>query len=183
MINSLSGFKAANLVATINTAGLTNLAIFSSAVHIGANPPLLGLVSRPHSVPRHTLENIMATEQFTINHVNSMIYKQAHQTSARYRTQSEFEVTGLTPEFIPDFKAPFVQEANIKIGLSLADIIDIKINNTKMIIGQIEWISLPQDSVEQDGKINLEIADTIAISGLDTYHKTQQIERLAYAKP
>lgn len=183
MINSLSGFKAANLVATINTAGLTNLAIFSSAVHIGANPPLLGLVSRPHSVPRHTLENIMATEQFTINHVNSMIYKQAHQTSARYRTQSEFEATGLTPEFIPDFKAPFVQEANIKIGLSLADIIDIKINNTKMIIGQIEWISLPQNSVEQDGKINLEIADTIAISGLDTYHKTQQIERLAYAKP
>ena len=86
LINSLSGFKAANLVATINTAGLTNMAIFSSAVHIGANPPLLGLVSRPHSVPRHTLENIMATEQFTINHVNSMIYKQAHQTSARYRT-------------------------------------------------------------------------------------------------
>lgn len=183
MINSLSGFKSANLVGTINTANLTNLAIFSSAVHIGANPPLMGIISRPHSVPRHTLENIIATEQFTINHINSNIYKQGHQTAARYRNQSEFEATNLTPEFIADFKAPFVQEANIKIGLSLADIIDIRLNNTKMIIGKIEWITLPQSCIEQDGKINLETADTVAISGLDTYHNTQQIERLPYAKP
>ena len=183
MINSLSGFKSANLVGTINTESLTNVAIFSSAVHIGANPPLMGIISRPNTVPRHTLENIIATEQFTINHVHSKIYQQAHQTSARYNTQSEFEATNLTPEFINNFKAPFVQEANIKIGLSLADIIDIHLNNTKMIIGKIEWISLPQNCVEQDGKINLETADTVVISGLDTYHKTTQIERLPYAKP
>lgn len=182
LINSLSGFKSANLVGTINTEGLTNVAVFSSAVHIGANPPLMGIISRPHSVPRHTLENIIETEQFTINHINSDIYKQAHQTSARY-SKSEFEATGLTPAFTDNFKAPFVQEATIKIGLSLADIIDIKLNDTKMIIGKIEWISLPQNAIENDGKINLEIAKTIAISGLDTYHNTQQIERLPYAKP
>lgn len=178
----MSGFKAANLVGTINTTQLTNLAIFSSAVHIGANPPLIGIISRPNTVPRHTLENIMAIEQFTINHINSAIYQQAHQTAARY-TKSEFEATELTPQFISNFKAPFVQEANIKIGLSLADIIDIKLNNTKMIIGKVEWILLPQNSIESDGKINLEIAKTIAISGLDTYHTTNQIQRLPYAKP
>lgn len=143
----------------------------------------MGIISRPNIVPRHTLENIIATKHFTINHVNSSIYKQAHQTAARYETQSEFEATNLTPSFIPDFKAPFVAESSIKIGLSLADIIDIKLNNTKMIIGKIEWVFLPKNCIEEDGKINLETVDTIAISGLDTYHKTQEIERLPYAKP
>lgn len=183
LINSLSGFKSANLVGTINSEGLTNLAIFSSAVHIGANPPLMSIISRPDSVPRHTLENIVTSEKFTINHVNEAIFRQAHQTSARYKNISEFEATQLTPEFLNDFEAPFVKEAHIKIGLSLADIIPIKINNTKMIIGKVEWIYLPENSIEKDGKINLETAGTIAISGLDTYHKTQQIERLPYAKP
>ena len=183
LINSLSGFKSANLVGTINNKGLTNLAIFSSAVHIGANPPLMSIISRPDSAPRHTLENIIASEKFTINHVNEAIFRQAHQTSARYNNISEFEATQLTPEFLHDFEAPFVKEAHIKIGLSLADIIPIKINNTKMIIGKIEWVYLPENNIEKDGKINLEAAGTIAISGLDTYHKTQQIEKLPYAKP
>ena len=182
LINSLSGFKSANLVGTSNNEGLTNLAIFSSAVHIGAAPPLMSIISRPDSVTRHTLENIIATEKFTINHVNVDIYKQAHQTSGRYQNISEFDATQLTPEFINDFEAPFVKEAKIKIGLSLAEIIPIKLNNTKMIIGKVEWIIIPQESIEHDGKINLESAGTIAISGLDTYHKTQQIERLPYAK-
>ncbi|MFT5832940.1 MAG: flavin reductase (DIM6/NTAB) family NADH-FMN oxidoreductase RutF [Cognaticolwellia sp.] len=181
-VNSLTGFKSANLIGTANQDGSTNLAIFSSVIHIGASPPLVGMISRPHSVPRHTLENILATKQFTINHVNSTIFKAAHQTSARYESQSEFDATGLTAEYLQGFKAPFVKEANIKIGLSLADIIDIKINNTKLIIGQIEWVALPENIVEMDGKLNIEMANSIAISGLNTYHQTEEMERLPYAK-
>ena len=37
-INSLSGFKSANLVGTVNAKGQTNLAIMSSAVHLGSSP-------------------------------------------------------------------------------------------------------------------------------------------------
>jgi len=51
-INSLSGFKSANLVGTANTQKQSNLAIVSSVVHLGANPPLLSMVMRPRSVPR-----------------------------------------------------------------------------------------------------------------------------------
>lgn len=39
LINSLSEFKSLNLIGTINNQGQTNLAIFNSVVHIGANPP------------------------------------------------------------------------------------------------------------------------------------------------
>ena len=55
-INSLSGIKSANLIGTKDSNNQTNLAIFSSIIHIGSNPPLLGFINRPHSVERHTLE-------------------------------------------------------------------------------------------------------------------------------
>jgi flavin reductase (DIM6/NTAB) family NADH-FMN oxidoreductase RutF len=182
LINSLSGFKSANLIGTQDENGQSNVAIFTSVVHIGANPPLMGFISRPHSVPRHTLENIIGTKEFTINHVAEQFIEKAHQTAARYSI-SEFEATNLSPEFLNGIAAPFVKEAAIKIGLSLADIVDIKINNTKMIIGKVEYIVLPKSMIAKDGKVNIEAAKTVAVSGLDTYHKTAELARFSYAKP
>lgn len=100
LINSLSGFKSANLIGTRNLENQLNLAIFSSVCHIGANPALMGFIHRPTSVERHTFENIVATEEFTINAISSSFIEQAHQTAARYkRSESEFEKVGLHPFF------------------------------------------------------------------------------------
>lgn len=41
LINSLSGFKSANLIGTQDKLGNTNLAIVSSVFHLGAHPPLV----------------------------------------------------------------------------------------------------------------------------------------------
>jgi flavin reductase (DIM6/NTAB) family NADH-FMN oxidoreductase RutF len=62
-INSISGFKSVALIGTTDSKSQTNLAIFSSIIHIGANPPLLGFVVRPDSVERHTLENIFRNKR------------------------------------------------------------------------------------------------------------------------
>ena len=69
LTNSLSGFKSANLIGTISKEGKTNLAIFNSVIHVGANPPLMGLLMRPVSDERHTYTNIKETNHFTINHI------------------------------------------------------------------------------------------------------------------
>ena len=37
LINSVTGYKPANLIGTINDEGITNVAIFSSVVHLGSN--------------------------------------------------------------------------------------------------------------------------------------------------
>ena len=58
LINSASGFKPLVLLATHNSQNIDNLAVFSQLIHLGANPPLLGVLFRPDSVPRHTLENL-----------------------------------------------------------------------------------------------------------------------------
>lgn len=183
-MNSLSGFKSASLIGTIDNQNNTNLAIFSSVIHLGSNPALVGFINRPDSVDRHTFENILATNCFTINHINKSIYKQAHQTSARYpKDVSEFDATGLTTEYIKDFKAPFVKESHIKYALEFVEKHELKINGTILVIGKVIDVILPESCLLSDGAIDIEMAETIAISGLDSYHTTNKIARLSYAKP
>jgi flavin reductase (DIM6/NTAB) family NADH-FMN oxidoreductase RutF len=183
-INSISGFRSVALIGSIDTQGQTNLAIFSSIVHIGSNPPLLGFIMRPDSVERHTLTNIMDTGYYTINHINSSMYEKAHQTSARYpKAVSEFDATQLTPQFKEGFMAPFVAESHIQIGMEFKERVPIQINQTSMIIGEIKWVHYPDHCLLEDGFIDIEKAGTITSSGVDSYHTTQLLQKLEYAKP
>jgi len=184
LINSVGGFKSVCLIGTSNETAQSNLAIFNSIVHIGANPPLIGFMMRPDSVERHTLANILSTGYYTINHINESIYKQAHQTSARYpREVSEFDATGLTPVYKNEFKAPFVAESRIQLGVEFKERINLTINNTILIVGEIKEMYFPRHCLQTDGYLDIEKAGTIACTGLDGYHTTQSIERLPYAKP
>ena len=184
LINSLGGFKSVSLVGTSDLEGNTNLAIFSSIFHIGANPPLIGLIFRPSPPERNTFNNIINTGYFTLNHINESIYKKAHQTSARYdQDVSEFEKTGLTPEFKDHFFAPYVSESKIQLGIEFKEKVPISVNNTTLIIGEIIQIYIPEDSLNVDGFVDIEKANSITCSGLDSYHKTVQLDRLSYAKP
>jgi flavin reductase (DIM6/NTAB) family NADH-FMN oxidoreductase RutF len=184
LINSISGFRSVALIGTIDTQGQTNLAIFSSIVHLGSNPPLLGFIMRPDSVERHTLSNIMETGHYTINHIHQNMYEQAHQTSARYpKNVSEFDAAQLTPQFKDGFMAPFVKESHIQIGMEFKERIEISINQTSMIIGEIKFVHYPANCLLEDGFIDIEKAGTITSAGLDSYHTTQLLQRLQYAKP
>lgn len=183
-INSLSGFKSANLIGTCNAEGLTNLSLFSSAVHLGADPALIGLISRPDSVARDTLENIRAIGEYTINHVHTEIYQQAHQCSARYPSDvSEFDACGLTPCYFNGARAPAVLESHIKMLLSLEEIIPIPSNGSLMIIGAIKKADVPIDAIYESGSIDISSEKTVAISSLACYHNAAPINQLSYAKP
>lgn len=184
LINSVGGFKSVCLIGTADKQGNTNLAIFSSVVHIGANPPLISFIMRPDSVERHTLANILETSVYTINHVNERIYQQAHQTSAKYPKEvSEFDATGLTREYKNDCKAPFVKESAVQLAVDFKERIDLTINGTLLIIGEIRDLYFPEDCLQEDGYLDIEKAGTVSCTGLDSYHTTQRLKRLQYAKP
>lgn len=182
LINSLTGFKSVALIGTQSKAGTTNVAIFSQIIHVGANPPLLGILFRPHTVPRHTLENILATRDFTINHIQASFVRQAHHTSANWDS-SEFDACGFTPQYSRNLSAPYVQQANIKIGLQLAERKDLDTNGTVFIVGAVQELMLPGEVIAPDGYVDLEQAGSLTCSGLDAYHQTQKVVRLSYAKP
>lgn len=184
LINSITGYKSASLIGTKSKAGISNVAVFSSVTHIGSNPPLIGFITRPTTVARNTYDNIKETGFYTINHINQHIIEDAHHTSAKYPKEiSEFDKTNLNPEFRGDFYAPYVQEAVVKIGLAFREEIPIKLNDTLLIIGEIQEITFPELYQGEDGFLDLNAAQTVCISGLDAYHSPQQLERFAYARP
>jgi|GWRWMinimDraft_12_1066020.scaffolds.fasta_scaffold20742_2 flavin reductase (DIM6/NTAB) family NADH-FMN oxidoreductase RutF len=183
-INSLGGFKSVILIGTKNKNGQENLAIFNSLIHLGANPALCAFIVRPDLSPRHTLENILETKFYTINHLNENIYKAAHQSSARYpKEKSEFEAVGLKSEQKDTFFAPFVKDSLIKFGCEFVQKIPIELNGTTLIIGKIIEIYIPENCIGKDGFVDIEQAGTLTVSGLDSYHSTKKIARLSYAKP
>ncbi|WP_299779087.1 flavin reductase [uncultured Formosa sp.] len=183
IINSVTGIKPANLIGTINNQGLTNLAIFSSVVHLGSDPALLGFIARPQTENvGHTIRNIQDTKRYTINHIHPEFIKNAHYTSAKFESEiSEFERCKLTEDYIDGFEAPFVQESNFKIGLQFKEALDIKLNGTTLIIGEIEYISLP-DNALVNGDIDLETTQSMGISGLNSYYALKKIESHPYVK-
>jgi flavin reductase (DIM6/NTAB) family NADH-FMN oxidoreductase RutF len=182
-INSLGGFKSAVMIGTRNKEGQENLAIFNSLIHIGANPALCAFIVRPDVSPRHTLENILETGFYTLNHLNEEIYEAAHQSSARYdRHQSEFEATGLSPYYKADFYAPFVAQSQVRMGCEFVQRINIELNGTSLIIGKIVKVLVPKESILDDGFVDIEKAGSVTVSGLDSYHLTKRLSRLSYAK-
>lgn len=187
LVNSITGFKSGNLIGTANADGLPNLAVFSSAVHIGSEPPLIGIVTRPvvpdGKTSRHTYENIKKTGFFTLNHIHRDMIAAAHQSSASYPDGvSEFDAVGLTPEYKGLGKTPYVLESRVKMGLEYVEEYLIQANQTIMVIGRVVELIIPDECLDESGNLDLHLAGTVAVSGLDTYHEATMLARFGYAR-
>jgi flavin reductase (DIM6/NTAB) family NADH-FMN oxidoreductase RutF len=185
LINSLLGLKPALLIGTQNKKGQTNLAVFSQVFHLGASPPLLGIIFRPDSVERHTLNNIRENKVFSMNHVHQSWVNKAHQTSARYPLEiSEFDAVGLEREYLPGLEIPFVKNAKLKMFCHFEEEHSLMINNTILLIASIKEIFIEDDgAISSDGFIDIEKLESSAVVGLDAYYSANLIARYKYAKP
>jgi len=184
LVNGLPGFKPANLVGTAAPDGQTNLAIFSSAIHLGSDPAVLGIVTRPTTVPRHTYQNIKDNGGcFTLNHVPLSLIAQAHYTSANFDDNvSEFAECGFTAVHRDGFPAPYVAESPLSIGLRLKEEHAI-FNGTVLLVSEVEHVYLREEGLRPDGTLDLVALGEAAISGLDGYHEVLPPVRYGYARP
>ncbi len=184
LMNSLSGYKSANLIGSISEDGTENVAVFSSVVHLGSHPPLLGYILRPTTVPRNTYENIKATGYYTINHITKEIAEDAHHTSAKYDSEiSEFDMTDLNSEYKSNFLAPFVKESPVKIAMKYVDEYHIKANNTMLLVGEIVFFEVADQMLQEDGFLNLSKGKVATINGLDGYAIPNLFTRYTYQRP
>lgn len=184
LVNSLSGFKSANLIATTDDQGNENVAVFSSVMHLGSDPAVLGFVLRPTTVARNSYDNIKQTGFYSINHISKEIMEDGHHTSAKYpKGVSEFEMTNLQSEYIADFKAPFVAQAPVKMAMRFAEEYPIKLNGTILVVGEILSVYIQDDLLEEDGFVNLSKGNIVSINGLDGYTLPQLQARYPYQRP
>ena len=183
IINSVTGIKPANLIATRSHKGQTNVGIFSSVVHLGSDPPLIGFFFRPqYEKPRDTYLNIRETKYYTINQIPVKWIRNAHFTSAKFPQEvSEFDRCGFTEEYLFDFYAPFVKESYLKMGLEMVDEIPIPANQTSLMVGKIMHLDFPDSMMDSEGSLNLETFNTAGISGVNTYYQVSKIGQFPYA--
>jgi flavin reductase (DIM6/NTAB) family NADH-FMN oxidoreductase RutF len=183
LINSVTGYKPANLIGTYSESGIANLALFSSVIHLGAEPPLVGYIQRPVGEFGHTYKNIKNTGFYTINQVQEEFAKNAHYTSAKFDERtSEFDACGLTKELLPGFEAPFVKESQIKIGVRFIQEMPIELNNTILVIGKIEHVLLDKDVISPGGDIDLSKVNVVCTSGLQAYNRVTRFRVFPYAR-
>lgn len=184
IINSIAGIKPANLIGTVSKEGQPNLAVFSSVFHLGSDPALMAFICRPSGeVPRHTLENIIVTNYYTINAIPVALAEKAHYTSAKFdREVNEFERCRINAQQIDGFLPPFVANSPIKIGLKFEEQIPIKINGTIMVIGAIEHLIIDDQLITDQGYINLSEANIAGIGGLNNYYSLEHIGTYPYAR-
>tara|TARA_R110000868_G_scaffold393383_1_gene664352 strand:+ start:473 stop:1111 length:639 start_codon:yes stop_codon:yes gene_type:complete len=183
LINSCTGYKSANLLATISKEGITNVAIFSSVTHLGSSPAMIGFIVRPTTVPRDTYKNIKETGYFTINHITKDIIADAHHTSANYDdTVSEFDKTNLEAEFKDGINFPFVKGSPVQLYCKYLNEYYIKENNTIHIIASIEKLFYDESLKHKDGWLQLDKGNVITLNGLDGYCLPTLVDRFEYAR-
>ncbi|WP_222983546.1 flavin reductase family protein [Flagellimonas meishanensis] len=184
LVNSISGYKSANLIGTISPEGTTNLAIFNSVFHLGSNPPLLGFILRPLSEERHTYNNLKAISSYTINAITQDMYRDAHHTSAKYpENVSEFSATSLEESFKNGFPAPFVKQSPVQIGCRYVNEYPIVENGCILVVGAVENIYVVPSLLHHDHWAQLDRANIMSVIGLDGYALPHLEDRLGYARP
>ena len=91
--------------------------------------------------------------------------------------------TGLTEHHEGAFHAPFVAESRFRLGLELAERLDIAINGTILILGKVVLVQVDEAALAADGSIDLVGLEMVASTALDTYFGVSPLARLAHAKP
>ena len=184
LINSVTGIKPGNLIGSVSKEGQTNLAVFSSVTHLGSDPAMLGFILRPNTeVRRDTYANLLETGEYTINHIHRDFTHQAHYTSVKFPSdESEFDHCNFTEHYIDGFKAPFVAESRLQVGMRYLESVEIKANNTIMVIGEIEHICLPNTALDENGYLDLCELGSVGIGGLNSYYELCNRRDYPYAR-
>ena len=185
LINSVTGYKSANLIGTVSSDKILNVAVISSVTHLGSNPPMLGFMIRPMpTAPKDTYKNIKENHYFTVNSITKTMIADAHHTSANYQPGiSEFEKTNLEAEFLDFLNVPFVKGSPVQLLCKYLNEYPILENGCIHLIASIEKVYVKDELLQDDFSVQLDLGEIVAINGIDGYALPQLINRFEYAHP
>lgn len=143
-VQGLSGIKS--LFAIITSDGNTvNIAPFNSIVHISSNPARIGYISRPDNNHRHTLQNIITHQFFSINSIREEDLEDVVNCSENLPSDySEFEMKHIQPTALNNQSIPALRHADVQIFCKYEEHITIPSSQGILVIGQIQEVLIRQ---------------------------------------
>lgn len=164
-------------VSTLSENGVTNLAPFSYFNGVCSQPAALMFspVNRPDGTKKDTVRNIEATGQFVVNLVPYAVAESMLKTAFDFEFDtSEFEAVGLTEKPSLRVGPPGVAESPIQFECELIQIVPVGEGPlaANVIIGKILLMNIDDSVLNDDGKIDPELLDTIGRMGGVGYCRT-----------
>lgn len=164
-------------VSTISPKGITNLAPFSYFNGICSQPAALMFspVNKPDGSKKDTVLNIESNKQFVVNVVPFAMAQPMVKTAADLDyEQSEFASAGLTEKPSLKVAPPGVAESPIQFECELIQIVPVGEGPlaANVIIGKILMMNIDDKVLDDRGKIDPGLLDTIGRMGGPSYSRT-----------
>lgn len=173
-------------VSTISSNGVLNLAPFSFANAVCANPPavMFAPANLGDGTLKDTVKNLREVGEFVFNVVPHGLGEAMNETSYPFPPDvSEFEAVGLTPLPSRFVRPPRVAESPVQMECKLLQIVTIGNGPYagNVCIGEVLCFHVASDVLKSDGLVDAEKLDLIGrLGGLD-YATTR--ERFSMPRP
>lgn len=129
-------------ISTVNAAGVNNCAPYSFFNAFAEDPPLcmVSFGPRVDGLTKHTLKNILDTQEFVVNLSDEATANAMHISSEEIpEAESEFELAGLTPAPSVRVRHPRIAEAPISFECTVFRTLEITATRV-FVFGQIVYL-------------------------------------------
>lgn len=168
------------LTGTQDREGRANLSPFSFFNVFGSNPACLAIspaLSGRTGEPKHTLQNVLATEEFTVSIVNHAMVEQASLASGAFaRGVDEFVKAGFTKRPSRLIAPPGVAESPCILECRLLRHLELggKPASGNLLIGEVVQVHLRREILDGEGRIDPYRMDPVARLGADWYTRARE---------
>jgi flavin reductase (DIM6/NTAB) family NADH-FMN oxidoreductase RutF len=167
-------------VSTVSPGGVTNLAPFSFFAGVSANPPTIVFspVNRADGSKKDTVLNIEASGEFVVNIVSYAAREAMNATSEELPYEvSEIDRAGVATLPSERVRPPRVAEAPVQLECVLHQLVPVGAGPlaANLIIGRIVLIHVVDRALDDKGRVDPRVLDTIGRMGGTSYARTTDL--------
>ena len=146
-------------VTSVSEEGVLNGAPFSYFNIVSSNPPMVSLsIQRFNGNQKDTARNILTKKEFVIHIVDEQNVDKINQTAVNLpSSQSEIELSGLTPIDSSEISVPGVKEAKVRMECVLEHSIELGGDDAQpgcdFLIGRVVQYHI-EDTIYENGRID-----------------------------
>ncbi len=165
---------------TVDNEGNVNLSPFSFFNVFSAKPPIMVFSPARRvrgNTTKHTLENVLQTNEVVINIVNYEMVQQTSLASTEYeKGVNEFIKAGFTEIASDLIKPPRVAEAPVQFECKVNDVISLGSEGGagNLVICEVLKLHLHENILDENGNIDPMKIDTVARMGGNWYSRAKE---------